>query len=148
MAGRWRSLTAKHVGKDGVGIETTDITLGAIPLLEAILIVAGCNEDDASATVRKFNEQLTAVGRVVTKTRKAIRVDVISSDLYLVCIPHGIAFDSTEMENEDRSEAVEGVVFCTTALGLQETVKSEQGGGENQRKMPLRPKVTLMSSIF
>jgi len=63
---------AKHVGKDDVGIEMTDINLGAIPLLEAILMVAGCNKDDASATVRKFNEQLIAVGWLVTKMRKAI----------------------------------------------------------------------------
>jgi len=75
-------------------------------------------------------------------------VDVISSDLHIVCILHDITFDISAMENEDRSEAVEGVIFCTTALGLQETVKSEQSGRDNQRKMPLRPKVMLMSSIF
>jgi hypothetical protein len=127
----------------------TDITL-AVPLLEAILIVAGCNENDASAAVRKFNEQLTAVGELVTKTRKAIRVDIISSDLNLVCISHGAVFDSTKMEDEDGRVVDGGVVFCTTALGLQETMKSEQSGGSgnHQRKMPLRPKVLLLSSVF
>jgi hypothetical protein len=147
VAGRWRSLTAKHIGKYDVGTETTDITL-AVPLLEAILIVAGCNKNDASATVRKFNEQLTAVGELVTKTRKTIRVGIISSDLNLVCISHDAAFDSKKMEDEDGSVVDGGVVFCTTALGLQETVKSEHGGGEHQRKMPLRPKVLLLSSVF
>ena len=107
--------------------------------------MAGCDENDASASVRKFIEQLTAVGELVIKTRKAIREDIISSDLYVVCISNGAVFDSAKMEDEDGHVVDGGVVFCTTALGLQAKVKSEEGGGERQ---PLRPKVMLLSSVF
>jgi hypothetical protein len=133
--------------RDGEAEKADDLS-GVVPLLEAILNLAGCNGDKASGAIGKSYERLAAIGEVVTKLRKAIRVDITSSDLHLLGVSHDTVFDATKMEDEDRSAVPGGVVFCATALGLEEIEKSGQGGGERQRKILLKPKVTLLASVL
>ncbi|RPD55192.1 hypothetical protein L226DRAFT_562963 [Lentinus tigrinus ALCF2SS1-7] len=152
VAGRWRALcreSAKVVG----GIGDTEAERHARKLARLtgdVLIACGVSgsSDAVYAMVKKaFLSPLHEISERALEFQRITGEDILSCDLITVVVLPDTAFDRARMEDEWADPKVpssDGLVLCTTQLGLMREEKKTEG---IQATLLRRPKVVLKSML-
>lgn len=134
VAGRWRALTRAHIRETrNPEAETKRI----IRELCAVLIVAGCSDEELST---EFEKDLLEIATLAIRVQTAIGESITSMDLEPYILPPGIPFDAALMEEEGGSRAQGKKTVGSTGLGLAQLVNGD-------RTILVRAKVLLDSAL-
>ncbi|KAI6116620.1 hypothetical protein EDD16DRAFT_1863630 [Pisolithus croceorrhizus] len=134
VAGRWRALTRAHIRETrNPEAETKRI----IRELRAVLIVAGCSDEELST---EFEKDLLEIATLAIRVQTAIGESITSMDLEPYILPPGIPFDAALMEEEGGSRAQGKKTVGSTGLGLAQLV-------DGDRTILVRSKVLLDSAL-
>lgn len=151
MAGRWRSLTRKHVQNVPADL---NLRLKAL-LMEQLVPIIGCygvsgdHNRIFDRVEKSCQKRIAAIVAASVRLNKALGCEITSADLKLFTGTSAMKFDQQAMEEEFvvSGESLHGRVIAGTEFGVLRTVKLSAEKGAEAIEVLLKAKVFLDSSI-